>query len=414
VNAHHGLAAAVDEDDQWKVGKLATPLPTFQSPTTCGQAFEWFRVHQTQIAAAVVGDDGQVLGIVNRLRFLARYAQRYYPELYAGRSVLVLGNPTPLVVDYDVPLTEFGPIITMDWPDALRECFVVTRGGTYFGIGTAEALVRCKFELLAEREAQLRIALAKARNADQAKSHFLALVSHELRTPLNAIIGFSEVLSRELMGSHQVQKYREYSCDIHGAGRHLLDLINNILDLSKLEAGKFDLQAEAFDVAELIEECSKLVSVPIANQRLDLRLEVASSLPQLHADRLRIKQILVNLLSNAIKFTPAGGEVAVGAELASDGGLVISVRDTGIGMAPETIPIALEPFRQIASPFAREAQGTGLGLSLVKALAELHRAGLKIESALNHGTTVLVHFPPDLTLGRPTAPGIRAPFAREA
>src|SRR5262249_46501949 len=157
-----------DDGGQWKVGKLATPLPTLHSTTNCGQAFEWFRINQTQIAAAVVDETGHVIGIVNRLRFLARYAQRYYPELYSTRSVLVLGNPTPLVVDYDVPLSEFGPIITMDWPDALRECFVVTREGVYFGIGTAEALVRCKFELLAQREAQLKGALAKARNADQA------------------------------------------------------------------------------------------------------------------------------------------------------------------------------------------------------------------------------------------------------
>jgi two-component system, cell cycle sensor histidine kinase PleC len=400
VNAHQPSTATFAGDGEWKVGKLATPLPTFAAATTCGEAFEWFRVHQTQIACAVLDGEGRVMGIVNRLRFLARYAQRYYPELYAGRSVLTLGNPTPLVVDYEVPLTEFGPIITMDWPDALRECFVVTRSGAYFGIGTAEALVRCKFELLAQREAQLKAALSDACNANQAKSHFLALMSHELRTPLNAIIGFSEILRHEVMGPHQVDKYREYSSDIHDAGRHLLDLINNILDLSKLEAGKFELQSAPFDVADLIEECAKLVSVSIREQRLDLKFDVASALPRLNADRLRIKQIMLNLLSNATKFTPPGGDVVVSARLGATGGLEIAVRDSGIGMAEETIPIALEPFRQIASPFSRETQGTGLGLSLVKALAEQHGATLEVKSALHCGTTVAVHFPPALSVAK--------------
>ena len=397
-----------DEEDEWKVGKLATALPTFDSGTTCGQAFEWFRVHQTQIAAAVVDGDGHVVGIVNRLRFLARYAQRYYPELYANRPVVALGNPSPLVVDYEVPLTGLGAMITMDWSDALRECFVVTRGGIYFGIGTAEALVRSKFELLARREAQLSAALKDARDANQAKSHFLALMSHELRTPLNAIIGFSEVLSREMLGQHRVLKYREYSCDIHEAGRHLLDLINNILDLSKLEAGKFDLEMAPFDIAELIEECAKLVSVSVRDRRLALSSEVERDLPQLNADRLRIKQILLNLLSNSIKFTPPEGSIVVSVETDPDGGVVIGVRDTGIGMAPETIPIALEPFRQIASPFAREAQGTGLGLALVKALAELHGGTLEITSALSEGTFVRVHFPPERSVAAAAFSGVRA------
>ncbi len=383
------------ETDQanWTAGHLALPMPTFTSTTTCGQVFEWFRERRDQVAAAIVDDDGNVKAIVNRLRFLARYAQPYIPELYARRTILKLANPRPLVVDESMKLTELGKMLTLDWPDALRECFVVTRGGRYFGIGTCEALVSGKMRLLVAREAQLATALADAEAANRAKSSFLALMSHELRTPLNAIIGFSEVLSSELFGPHGVPRYREYSADIHGAGKHLLALINDILDLSKYEAGKMDLRCEPFGIGELFRDCQRMVAVRAQESGIDVLLDLPRGLPLLDADRRRVKQILLNLLSNAIKFTPAGGHIRLGAAVAADGGLCLGVTDTGIGMSPEQIPLALEPFRQIDSPLSRSQEGTGLGLSLVKALTEQHDGSLRIESVPNKGTTVRVQFP---------------------
>src|SRR5262249_23182126 len=159
------------------------------------------------------------------------------------------------------------------------------------------------------REKQLAAALADAEAANRAKSSFLALMSHELRTPLNAIIGFSEVLSSELFGPHAVPRYRDYSTDIHGAGKHLLALINDILDLSKYEAGKMDLKCEPFAVGELFRDCQRLIAVRAQESGIDVLLDTPADLPQLDADRRRVKQILLNLLSNAIKFTPAGGHV---------------------------------------------------------------------------------------------------------
>ena len=288
---------------------------------------------------------------------------------------------------------EFVPHITLDCPDSLRECFIVTRAGCYVGIGTSEALMKYKMALLAEREAQLQSALLSAQAASQAKSNFLALMSHELRTPLNAIIGFSEVLSEELFGPHAVKRYRDYATDIRGAGIHLLSLINDILDLSKLEAGKLNLDLEPVDVADLLKDCQKFVALRVQEKSLALALEIPSNLPLLHADRLRLKQIVLNLLSNAIKFTPSGGKVEVGAQLETAGGIGIWVRDTGVGMAPDMIPFAMEPFRQIASPMARKSEGTGLGLSLVKSLTEQHGGAVTIKSAPNEGTTVSVRFP---------------------
>ncbi|MBL6939752.1 MAG: histidine kinase [Alphaproteobacteria bacterium] len=388
------MNAELDADHaHWTAGDLAISMPTFNVSTTCGQVFEWFQSHRDQVAAAVVDGNGAVKGIVNRLRFLARYAQPYVPELYAKRSILKLANTRPLVVDEQIKLTELGKMLTFDWPDALRECFIVTRGEKYLGIGTCEALVSGKMHLLVAREKQLATALADAEAANRAKSSFLALMSHELRTPLNAIIGFSEVLAAELFGGHQVPRYREYSADIHHAGKHLLALINDILDLSKYEAGKMDLQCEPFAVVDLFRDCQRMVAVRAQESGIDLMIDAPAGLPLLDADRRRIKQILLNLLSNAIKFTPAGGCVRLVAETAQDGGVVLSVHDTGIGMTCDQIPLALEPFRQIDSPFSRTQEGTGLGLSLVKALTEQHDGRLTIDSAVNKGTSVRVYLP---------------------
>jgi two-component system cell cycle sensor histidine kinase PleC len=377
----------------WKAGQLASDLPAFTTDTTCQQVFHHFRDQREQVAAALLDAEGHVIGIVNRLRFLARYAQPYVPELFSKKPIAKLANLNPLIVDEDLPLVQLGNMLTFDWPDALRECFVITRDGKYLGIGTSEALVKAKLGMVASRENQLRGALASAQRANETKSNFLALMSHELRTPLNAIIGFSEVLSTELFGPHGVARYLEYSKDIHGAGNHLLALINDILDLSKSEAGKMEIYPEEISVEKLFADCKRLIAGRAASQNLNLQSEINGEDVRLFVDRLRMKQILLNLLSNAVKFTPAGGWVMLSATVRGDGGICIAVGDTGIGMAPESIPLALEPFRQIDSPMSRTVEGTGLGLSLVKTLVEQHGGTIEIESAINQGTTVRVNLP---------------------
>jgi two-component system cell cycle sensor histidine kinase PleC len=373
-------------------------MPPFPSTLTCLEAFNWFTTHTDQPAAAVVDSGHQVVGIVNRSRFLARYAQRYVPELYGKQSILKLANPKPMVVDEHLLVFELAQTLSQEWPDALRECFVVTSKGRYLGIGTSEALVRCKVEILTVRENELKSALLSATDANTTKSHFLALMSHELRTPLNAIIGFSEVLTREMFGPLGGDRYRDYANDIHEAGRHLLALINDILDVSKAEAGKLELYPEAVDIAALFADCTRLTSGRAKDQQVQCHARLPVDFPALQADALRIKQVVLNLLTNAIKFTPAGGRVTISADLGDDGGILLCVEDTGIGMAPELIPVALEPFRQIASPFSRNTEGTGLGLSLVKLLTEQHGGTLAIESAAGQGTTVRLRFPPSQTV----------------
>ena len=388
------LSALSSEFDsaEWRTGALAIPMPTFVAQTNCADAFEWFTQHEDQVAAAVLDEQNRVIGLVNRLRYMARYAQRYTPELYGKQPIAKLANLKPLIVDEAVSISELGSILTLDWPDALRECFVVTSAGRYLGIGTSEALVKCKMEILAAREAQLNAALARAEEASRAKSDFLALMSHELRTPLNAIIGFSDVLVNELYGPHSVKRYGEYAGDINGAGKHLLELISDILDLSKLEAGKLELNVEPLDVSSVLEECFKFIALRAREKRLRLEARCADGLPPVLADPLRLKQVLLNLLSNAIKFTPPEGRISAIAELEGRS-VTIRVVDSGIGMAPEMIPIAFEPFRQVASPYARNVEGTGLGLSLVKSLTEQHGGEVTLRSAPGHGTTVELRFP---------------------
>ena len=254
---------------------------------------------------------------------------------------------------------------------------------------------------------ELERARVAAEASSRVKSQFLANMSHELRTPLNAIIGFSEMIRDAIMGP-VATRYREYAHDIHNCGRLLLGVISDVLDLSKVEVGRLDLHDEQVDLAKVVGDCHRLISERVKTGRLELAIDLPPDLPMLLGDELRLKQIVLNLLSNSVKFTPAGGRVTLSAAVAPDGSLALAVSDTGIGMKPEEIPIALEPFRQIDSVHTRRYEGTGLGLPLARTLAELHGGTLHIDSAPGRGTTVTVTLPPERLIGgRGKSPVIR-------
>ncbi len=242
-------------------------------------------------------------------------------------------------------------------------------------------------------EAELRRAKDEAEKASAQKSDFLARISHELRTPLNAILGFSEVMRSERFGEMRNPKYLAYANDIHTSGEHLLSLINDLLDLSKVEAGKLELNFTSVNLAELAEHCLKLMEEDARGRRVILRRNFAAGLPNVVADLRSMKQILLNLVSNAIKFTAAGGQVIVSGQTRPSGEFVLRVKDTGVGIAPEALAIALTPFGRAHDNDHPEIGGTGLGLPLTKALAEANRARFEITSKPEKGTSVEIVFP---------------------
>ena len=247
----------------------------------------------------------------------------------------------------------------------------------------------------------LTVALEAAASGDRAKSQFLATMSHELRTPLNAIIGFAEFIGTDLCGP-LTDKQRAYIGDIHHAGTHLLELVNDVLDLSRVDARHLVLDEDVVDLGESVDGAIEMVRLRAEEAGIALRGSVAGDLPLVRADPRRLRQVLLNLLSNALKFTPKGGAVTLTAERRG-ADITIAVADTGIGMAPEHISIALAPFGQVDNRFARRYEGTGLGLPLVKRVVELHGGRLAIDSALGRGTTVSVLLPAGRIIDRAAA-----------
>ena len=247
-------------------------------------------------------------------------------------------------------------------------------------------------ELKRERD-RAEHARIRAEEASRAKSLFLATMSHELRTPLNAIMGFSEIISSEMLGPLPVPQYKEYAGDIHQSGTYLLSLINDILDLSRIEAGKRELREEVVDVVEQARECMHLVDIRAREKNHRLRLEVEDGLPMLLADTRAVRQIWLNLLSNAIKFTPSGGTITLGVRELEEGGLEMSVSDTGEGIPEEELRTVMDSFGRGNSAVTRAVEGAGLGLPIVNGLARLHDADVTIDTQVDEGTTVRVVFP---------------------
>ncbi|MDA0663553.1 MAG: ATP-binding protein [Proteobacteria bacterium] len=238
--------------------------------------------------------------------------------------------------------------------------------------------------------------------ADRAKSEFLANMTHELRTPLNAVIGFAEVLRDELFGPLGNPRYQDFITDIHDSGRHLLAIIEDILDLSKLEVGRRDLQPEVMDIADTIFSAARMIARRAESAGLTLRLEPDDDLPLLNGEERSIKQIILNLLSNAVKFTDPGGSIFVHATCNQSGGLDLSVADTGIGIAQQDLQRVFTPFVQVETGRRSQANGAGLGLPLVKSLAEMHSARVTIDSTPGVGTTITIRFPASALVTKPS------------
>jgi two-component system cell cycle sensor histidine kinase PleC len=233
----------------------------------------------------------------------------------------------------------------------------------------------------------------RAEEANLAKSRFLATMSHELRTPLNAILGFSEIIKGEVLGPVGNAQYKDYVGDIHTSGQHLLNLINEILDLSRIEAGRYELNEEPVNLAGVVEECHHLMQLRAKSKNITITESYARGLPRLWADERAVRQIALNLLTNAIKFTPSGGEIAIKVGPAEGGGQFLSIRDTGPGIPEEEIPIVLSSFGQGSIAIKSAERGAGLGLPIVQALMQTHDGTFELRSKLREGTEVIATFP---------------------
>ncbi len=280
-----------------------------------------------------------------------------------------------------------GRLFSVPWNGASALALILTNGLNAVGRRATELA-------LAAAETELRNAKRETQKSAAAKAEFLAKISHEIRTPLNAMTGFAEVMMTERFGPIGNERYREYLKDIHGAGTHLVSLLNDMLDLSKVESGKLDLSFGNVGVNDLTQQCVGIMQPQANRARIIIRTSLTPALPQVVADERSLRQIVLNLLANSIKFTGPGGQVIVSTAVSDASEVVLRVRDTGVGMSEKDIEAALEPFRQVATSGSWGSGGTGLALPLTKALAEANRANFHIKSAPNAGTLVEIAFPP--------------------
>jgi len=378
--------------------------------TSNATVYDRFRADPELVSIPVV-DQGEPVGLVYRNTLMLSLAHKFGNALYAEKPVTHLMDAKPLIVDHSTGVDELEATIANEQPSALLRGFIVTRNGHYAGVGSALSLLRLSMARTQRRNRELEEARHRAEAANDAKSQFLAIVTHELRTPLNAIIGFTDLMQSGTFGRVEPPRYSEYISDIHSAANQLLAIINDVLDMAKVEQGKMTLRDEPVDIKAQIGLALRVVSERADAARLTLGSELPEETVTLRADGRALRHILLNLLSNAVKFTPPGGAVGVRLALQAGGGAELTVADTGIGMAPEHIAVALTPFAQIENAYTRKYEGTGLGLPLVKSLVELHGSGFAIDSRLGAGTAVRIHFGAERVL-QPAVPA--APALAEA
>ena len=362
------------------------------------------RYVQLALAAALLAGG---LGVILMVSILPpALANQYYAGLimvvvYSGsflglRFLHGLGSTLIILVAYQCVSLFINPISLQD---LVSNNFFLTMSS---GVGVVSSYIldthlRQRFiaqKIIEEKNAVMQVLLDRAEAANRAKSEFLTNMSHELRTPLNAIIGFSEIIRQEYLGPVGSPKYMDYATDIHLSGKHLLTIINDILDLARAESGQLVIREQVFDLGELV----GAVHAQLAGQALEAGLELNVELPvgsvSARGDQRLLRQVLLNIVSNAVKFTPSGGHVAVRVTADGHAGIRIAVRDTGIGIPPEHIERVLRPFEQVERALSRSHGGAGLGLSFALKVIELHEGALTIESAVGAGTIVCVTLPP--------------------
>jgi signal transduction histidine kinase len=372
--------------------------PPISADMTGGEVLDLFSANPSLPIFAVIDPDGTLLGVVERDRLLFQFSQPLWYDVYNRRPIAPLINRRPLAVDMSTTIDRIKAMIAFDYPEAIGTGFVITENGQYAAIGTMMLLLERTIEQANLHATELEAARRHAASANKAKSQFLATMSHELRTPLNAIIGFSDLLLIDAAADRKPDRLGEYLTDIRSSGQHLLALINDILDYSKLEADRMEILMEPIALSRLLQASSRIAAGQAANSGIDIEV---LSVPEvmISGDERRLRQVMINLLSNALKFSPNGSKVEITAALDLANQLTIRDVDHGIGIAPEDLERIFMPFVQVANTLNRTTAGTGLGLSLSRLLVERHGGSLVLESTSGKGTCAIVTLPASCLLG---------------
>jgi two-component system cell cycle sensor histidine kinase PleC len=368
---------------------LAGTAPTIDESWTGAAVLDLCAAHPAIPSFAVLEDQGKVVGLIERERLYSQFSQPLWLDVYNRRPIAPLVTREAMVVDGTMPIEGVKELIAYRYPQAISSGFAIVEHDRYLGIGTVTALLEKTVDLAHRRAIELEEAHRKAEIASEAKSRFLATMSHELRTPLNAIIGFAELLL--MRDIEQVEQRRSYIADIRNSGAHLLALINDILDYSRLEADHLPLSETVFDLRRFLDDSVRLVRTQAEAAGVTLHLPVPPAIA-LKGDERRLRQCVVNLLANAIKFAPRG-EVTMSVAVTEPAGIEIQIADTGCGIPADQLERVFQPFHQVDNELSRATNGTGLGLPLSRKLAERHGGTLVLESASGRGTIAILNLP---------------------